>query len=56
MVQVTVGGRGQLQCTEADIVQSLVVNAEGFVCVFNQLVDGQCGVIGFNYCVGDLKI
>ena len=56
MIQVTVGGRGQLQRTEADIVQSLVVNAEGFVCVLNQLVDGKGGVVGFNNCVGDLKI
>ena len=39
MVQVTVGGRGQLQSTEADIVQSLVVDAVGFVGVFDQLMD-----------------
>ena len=55
MVEVTVCGCGQLQCTEADIVQSLVVNAVCFVCVLNKLVDRQCSVVGFYNCVGHLE-
>ena len=55
MVEVTVRGCGQLQCTEADVVQSLVVDAECFVCVLNKLVDRQCSVVGFYDCVGHLQ-
>ena len=39
MVQVAVGWGGQLECSEADIVKGLVVNAEGLVFVLNKLVD-----------------
>jgi hypothetical protein len=39
MVQVTVCGCGQLQRAETDIVESLVVDAERFIGVFNQLVN-----------------
>ena len=40
VVQITVGGSGQLQGSEADIVQSLVINAVGLIGVLNQLVHG----------------
>ena len=40
MVEVTVRWCGQFECAEADVVQSLVVDAERFVCVLNKLVDG----------------
>ena len=39
MVQVTVRWGGELQGSEADIVQSLVVDAVGLVGVLNELVD-----------------
>merc|ERR1712130_297912 len=39
MVQVTVGGGGEFQGTEADVVESLVVDTVGFICVFHQLMD-----------------
>merc|ERR1719342_1318243 len=39
MVQVTVGGGGQLEGPEADVVEGLVVNGEGFVGVLNELMD-----------------
>jgi len=45
VVEVTVGGSGQLEGTEADVVQSLVVNAVCLVRVFNQLMDGQRCVV-----------
>ena len=54
MVEVAVGGGGQLQRAEADVVQSLVVDAERLVGVLDQLVDGQGGVVGFHHCVGHL--
>ena len=56
MVQVAVCWGGQFQCSEADVVQSLVVNAVGLVGVLDQLVDGQGGVVWLNNCVGYLKI
>merc|ERR1719186_1890490 len=45
VVEVSVGGVGQLQGTEADVVQSLVVDREGLVGVLDQLVDGESGVV-----------
>ena len=48
MVQVTVCGGGELQGTEADIVQGLVINAVGLVGVLDQLVHGQGGVVGLD--------
>ena len=39
MVQISVCGGGQLQGPEADVVESLVVNAVGLVCVLHKLVD-----------------
>lgn len=39
VVKVAVGGRGEFEGPGADIVQSLVVDAEGFVRVLDELVD-----------------
>merc|ERR1712038_1607543 len=38
MVKITVGGGGELQGTEADIVESFIVNAVGLICVLYQLM------------------
>ena len=46
MVEVAIGGVRQLQGAEADVVQRLVVDAEGLVGVLDQLVDGEGGVVG----------
>jgi hypothetical protein len=54
VVQVTVGGVVQLESPHADVVESLVVNAEGLVGVLDQLVDGEGGVVGLDNGVGDL--
>ena len=55
MVQVTVGWGGEFQGSEADIVESLVVDTVGLVGVLNELVDRQGGVVGLNHGVGYLK-
>ena len=39
MVQITICWGGQFQGSEADIVESLVVNTVGLVSVFNELMD-----------------
>ena len=54
VVQVTVRGVVQLEGPHADVVESLVVNAEGLVRVLDQLVDGECGVVRLDNGVGDL--
>jgi len=55
MVQVAVRGVRELESTHADVVESLVINAEGFIGVLNQLVDGESGVVGLNNGVGNLR-
>jgi len=55
MVEISVGRGGELEGTEADVVESLVVNAVGLVGVLNELVDGKCSVVGFDDGVGHLR-
>ena len=45
MVEVTVGRRRQLEGAETDVIQRLVVDTVRLVCVLNQLVNGQSGVV-----------
>ena len=54
VVQVTVRGVGQLQGAHADVVEGLVVDAEGLVGVLDELVDGERGVVGLNNGIRDL--
>ena len=54
MVKVAIGGVRLLQGAEADVVQRLVVDAEGLVGVLDQLVDGEGGVVGLHHGVGHL--
>ena len=55
MVEVTVGGGGQFESTEADVVESLVVDAVGLVCVLHQLVHRQSGVVRLHDSVRNLE-
>merc|ERR1712070_1297380 len=54
MVQVAIGWGGELQGTEADVVQSLVVHAHTLVSVLDQLVDGEGCVVWLDDGVGHL--
>eukprot|EP00126_Sphaerothecum_destruens_P000258 Sdes_comp10306_c0_seq1m1941 len=54
MIQITIGGGGELQGSEANIIQGLVINAKGFIGVFDQLMDGKSCVVGFNDCIRHL--
>ena len=51
---LTAGG-GQLKSPEADIVKGFVVEDHALICVFNELVYGESGVIGLNYSVGNFR-
>ena len=53
MVQVTIGGVGELQCPEANVIESLVVNTVCFISVFNQLMNRKGGVVRFNDSIGN---
>ena len=55
MVEVSVGGVGELEGTEADVVESFVVDAEGLVGVLDKLVDGERGVVGLHNGVRNLE-
>ena len=48
MVQVTVGGGGKLEGSEADIIKGFVVNDHAFISVFDQLMDRESSIVGFN--------
>jgi len=54
VVKVTVCWGGELEGSEADIVKRFVINGEGFVGVFDKLVDGEGGVVWFDDGVRDL--
>ncbi|TRY63449.1 hypothetical protein TCAL_16600 [Tigriopus californicus] len=54
MVQVTVGGGGELQCAEADVVQSLVIDTKGLVGILDELMYGKGGIVGFHHGVRHL--
>jgi len=54
MVEISESWGGELESAEANVVQSLVVNAEHFVGVLNKLVNGQGGVVGLNNGIGHL--
>merc|ERR1711898_68979 len=54
VVEIAVGWGGELEGTEADVVQSLVVKTHALVSVLDQLVDGKCSVVWLDNCVGHL--
>ena len=56
MVKITVGGGGELEGTEADVVEGLVVDAEGLVRVLDQLVHGEGGVVRLDNGIRNLRI
>ena len=55
MVEIAIGRRCQLQCPEADVIEGLIVNAEGVVGVLHQLMDGQGGVVRLHNGVRHLR-
>ena len=51
VIQVAIGWCGELQGSEADIVQSFIVDTVCLIGVLNQLMDWQCSVVGFHNSV-----
>ena len=56
MVQISICRGGQFQGTETNVIESFVVNAESFVSVFYQLVNGECSIIRLDHGVTDLNL
>merc|ERR1712142_509008 len=54
MVEITVGWVGKLQGSEANVIESLVVNTVGLIGVLNKLVNGKGCVVRLDNSVGDL--
>ena len=55
MIQVVVVGWLELEGLEGDVVQGLVVEAEGHVAVLNQLVHWQDSIVGLNHDLRHLE-
>ena len=56
MVEVTIGGGSELKSAEANVVEGLVIDAVGLVGVFDKLMDGEGGIVGFDNGVRHLKV
>merc|ERR1719290_547331 len=54
MVEVTIGGVGELKRSEADVVQGLIIDSVSLIGVLHQLVHGEGGVVGLHHSVRDL--
>merc|ERR1711878_33136 len=54
MVKITIGWGGELEGSEADIVEGLVVNAHDIIGVLDELMDGEGGVVWLNDGIRDL--
>ena len=55
MIQISIRGRRELQRSEADVVERFVVDDEGFVGVFDELMDRQRCVVRLYDDVGHLR-
>jgi hypothetical protein len=54
MVEITIGGGGELKSSEADIVESFVIDDHALIGVLNELMDGEGGVVWLNNGIGHL--
>lgn len=54
MVEIAIGGGGELERPEADIVESLVINAERLIRVLDELMHGEGGIVRLDDGVGHL--
>ena len=55
MVEVSIGGWGEFQCTEADVIEGFIIDAEGLVSIFNQLMHWESCIVRLNNGVRNLK-
>ena len=48
VVQVAIGGGGELEGSEANVIESLIVQHHHFVCILDELVDRESCIVGLN--------
>jgi hypothetical protein len=53
MIKITVGRSRQLKRPEADLIKSFVIDAEGLIGVFDELMNREGGVVWFDYGIRD---
>ena len=51
MVEITVGWGGELEGSETDIIEGLVINAHNLIGVLDELMDREGGVVWLNNSV-----
>jgi hypothetical protein len=54
MVKITIGWGGELEGSEADIVEGFVINAHNLIGVLDKLMDGEGGIVWLNDGIGHL--
>jgi len=54
VVKITVGGGGELEGSEADVVEGFVINNLDLIGILDQLMDGEGGVVWFDDGIRDL--
>ena len=55
MVEITVGWGGELEGSETDIIEGLVINAHNLIGVLDELMDREGGIVGLDDGIGDLR-
>ena len=55
MVKITIGWGGELEGSEADIVESFVVDDHDLISIFDELMHGKGGVVGLDHSVRHLR-
>jgi hypothetical protein len=54
VVEISVRWVGELEGSHTNIVECLVIDTEGLIRVFNQLMNGEGSVVGLDNCIRDL--
>jgi hypothetical protein len=55
MVKITISRGSELQGSEADIIKSFIIDDLDLIGVFDELMDGEGGVVGFDDGIGDFR-
>lgn len=55
MIEISIGWSGEFEGSETDVIKGLVVNTIGFVCIFDQLMNRQSGVVWLYHGVRNLS-
>jgi hypothetical protein len=49
MIEVSIGWILKLERSETNVIQSLIVNAESLIGIFDKLVNRKCSIVRLNY-------